>query len=239
VIAVSLERVEKVHGTGDAAVLALREVSLEIAAGESVAVIGPSASGKSTLLNLVSGIDTATRGRVCLFGEELGTLSDAARSDRRLRDIGFVFQTFNLLPTFTAQENVAWPRRFRGESWREARAAAAAMLDAVGLDARAHRRVPAELSGGEQQRVAIARALVNGPRLLLADEPTGNLDSEMAGAILDLIARVRAERGLTVVLVTHNAAAAARAERTVRLRDGRVVADGDDAIPRRARHGRS
>jgi len=136
-----------------------------------------------------------------------------------------VFQTFNLFPTFTAEENVAWPRRFRGDSWREARRRAADALAAIGLDASARGRVPAELSGGEQQRVAIARALVNEPRLLLADEPTGNLDSETAAAILGLFARLHAAQALTVLLVTHNPAAAAHAGRRVALRDGRVVSD--------------
>jgi len=223
--AITLDRVGKRYGDGAAGVVALDDVTLEIDAGEFVAIVGPSGSGKSTFLNLVAGIDTATTGRVHVLGHDLGTLDDDARSDLRLRALGFVFQTFNLFPTFTAEENVAWPRRFRGDSWHEARGRAADALAAIGLDASARARVPAALSGGEQQRVAIARALVNEPQLLLADEPTGNLDSETAAAILALFARMHAERALTVLLVTHNPAAAAYAPRRVVLRDGRVVED--------------
>jgi putative ABC transport system ATP-binding protein len=223
--AITLDRVGKRYGDGATAVTALDDVTLEIDAGEFVAVVGPSGSGKSTLLNLVAGIDTASAGRVSVLGRDLGALADDARSDLRLRELGFVFQTFNLFPTFTAEENVAWPRRFRGDSWHEAHRRAADALAAIGLDASARGRVPAELSGGEQQRVAIARALVNEPRLLLADEPTGNLDSETAAAILALFARMHAEQALTVLLVTHNPLAAAHAGRQVTLRDGRVASD--------------
>jgi ABC-type lipoprotein export system ATPase subunit len=234
--AITLDRVAKRYGAGAAAVTALHDVTLEVAAGEFVAIVGPSGSGKSTLLNLVAGIDTASAGHVRVLGHDLGALADDARSDLRLRELGFVFQTFNLFPTFTAGENVAWPRRFRGDSWHEARRRAADALTAIGLDARARGRVPAELSGGEQQRVAIARALVNEPRLLLADEPTGNLDSETAATILDLFARLHAEQALTVLLVTHNPAAAAHAGRRVTLRDGRIA--GDDRGAPRAREAR-
>jgi putative ABC transport system ATP-binding protein len=223
--AIMLDRVGKRYGDGATAVVALHDVTLEIEAGEFVAVVGPSGSGKSTLLNLVAGIDTASAGRVSVLGRDLGALADDARSDLRLRDLGFVFQTFNLFPTFTAEENVAWPRRFRGDSWHEARRRAADALAAIGLDASARGRVPAELSGGEQQRVAIARALVNEPRLLLADEPTGNLDSETAAAILGLFARLHDAQALTVLLVTHNPLAAAHAGRQVALRDGRIASD--------------
>ena len=231
--AITLDRVGKRYGAGVAGVVALHDVSLEIDAGEFVAIVGPSGSGKSTLLNLVAGIDTASAGRVGVLGHDLGALADDARSDLRLRELGFVFQTFNLFPTFTAEENVAWPRRFRGDSWREARRRAADALAAIGLDASARDRVPVELSGGEQQRVAIARALVNEPRLLLADEPTGNLDSETAATILDLFARMHAEQALTVLLVTHNPTAAAHAERQVTLRDGRITSDVRRATPAR------
>ena len=223
--AIMLDRVGKRYGDGATAVVALHDVTLEIEAGEFVAVVGPSGSGKSTLLNLVAGIDTASAGRVSVLGRDLGALADDARSDLRLRDLGFVFQTFNLFPTFTAEENVAWPRRFRGDSWHEARRRAADALAAIGLDASARGRVPAELSRGEQQRVAIARALVNEPRLLLADEPTGNLDSETAAAILGLFARLHDAQALTVLLVTHNPLAAAHAGRQVALRDGRIASD--------------
>ena len=234
--AITLDRVGKRYGAGAAAVTALDDVTLDIDAGDFVAIVGPSGSGKSTLLNLVAGIDTASAGHVHVLGHDLGALADDARSDLRLRELGFVFQTFNLFPTFTAEENVAWPRRFRGDSWHEARRRAAEALAAIGLDASARGRVPAELSGGEQQRVAIARALVNEPRLLLADEPTGNLDTETAATILELFARLHVEQALTVLLVTHNPAAAAHAGRQVTLRDGRVAADvRSDARARGAR----
>ena len=223
--AITLDRVGKRYGGGAAAVAALHDVTLDIDAGEFVAIVGPSGSGKSTLLNLVAGIDTASAGRVSVLGRDLGALADDARSDLRLHELGFVFQTFNLFPTFTAEENVAWPRRFRGDPWHVARRRAADALAAIGLDASARGRVPAELSGGEQQRVAIARALVNEPKLLLADEPTGNLDSETAAAILGLFARMHAEQALTVLLVTHNPLAAAHAGRQVALRDGRIASD--------------
>ena len=229
--AITLDRVGKRYGEGAASVHALHDVTLEIDAGEFVAIVGPSGSGKSTLLNLVAGIDTASTGRVRVLGNDLGALADDARSDLRLRELGFVFQGFNLFPTFTAEENVAWPRRFRGDTWHEARRRATDALAGIGLDAGARGRVPAELSGGEQQRVAIARALVNEPRLLLADEPTGNLDSETAATILALFGRLHAEQALTVLLVTHNPAAAAHADRQVTLRDGRVVGDVLGAAP--------
>src|SRR5881296_3906760 len=180
--------------------------------------MGPSGSGKSTLLNLIAGLDTSTHGRVIVGGQELTRLSDDARSDLRLRHIGFVFQSFNLFPTFTAEENVAWPLGFVGVRWREARRRAREALARVALPPAAAGRRPAELSGGEQQRVAIARALVTEPRLLLADEPTGNLDSQTGQTILDLLRRLNEERHLTVVLVTHNALAASHAQRTIELR---------------------
>src|SRR2546426_8448492 len=170
--------------------------------------MGPSGSGKSTLLNLIAGLDTPTNGRVIVGGQELTHLSDDARSDLRLRHIGFVFQSFNLFPTFTAEENVAWPLGFVGLRWRAAKVRAAEVLEQVGVDTAARSRLPAELSGGEQQRVAIARALVTEPRLVLADEPTGNLDSQTGRAILDVLLQLNTQRGLTVIMVTHNAFAA-------------------------------
>jgi len=210
-------------------VVALAGVTLAVGGGEWLAVAGPSGSGKSTLLNLMAGLDTPSSGRIVLAGRELATLSDDALCELRLREIGFVFQAFNLLPTLSAEENVAWPLTFQGVGWREARRRAAAGLAEVGLAASAAHRRPAALSGGEQQRVAVARALIASPRVLLADEPTGNLDSATAETILDLIERLSAERGLTVVLVTHNPAAAARAGRVVHLRDGHL--DGNAEPP--------
>jgi len=186
-------------------------------------VMGPSGCGKSTLLNLVAGLDTPEQGSVVLAGHDLSQLSDDERSDFRLQHVGFVFQSFNLFPTFTVEENVAWPLEFLGLRWPAARDEAHLALRQVGVDPSARRRRPAELSGGEQQRVAIARALATKPRLLLADEPTGNLDSRTGQAILDLLRRLNAEQGLTVVMVTHSAFAATYGHRTIELRDGAIV----------------
>jgi putative ABC transport system ATP-binding protein len=222
---VLLDRVTKRYGDGAQAASAISEVTLEILAGEFVSVVGPSGSGKSTLLNLIAALDSPSEGRVFVGDRDLGTLSDEARSDLRLRDIGFVFQTFNLFASFSVHENVAWPLEFLGVPWRTARSAAEGLLCDVGVDRRAFSRQPAELSGGEQQRVAIARALVTRPRLLLADEPTGNLDSRTGQGILDLLRRLNIEQKLTVVMVTHNTFAATYGHRTVELRDGRVARD--------------
>lgn len=224
-IAINLERVCKSYGHGDLAVIALDDVNLAVPKGEFLSVMGPSGSGKSTLLNLIAGLDTPSRGRVLVEGDDLAYLSDNARSRLRLRCIGFVFQGFNLFPTFTAEENVAWPLEFIGVRWRSALARAAAALARVGIEAAARHRRPAELSGGEQQRVALARALVTEPSVLLADEPTGNLDSNTGRAILDLLRELNAERSLTVVLVTHSAFAATYGHRTVEIRDGKLQRD--------------
>jgi putative ABC transport system ATP-binding protein len=219
---VVLDHVSKHYGNSSQGVAALTAVSLRVRAGEFLAIMGPSGCGKSTLLNLVAGIDTPTSGRVSVAGRELSELSDDARSDLRLRQVGFVFQSFNLLPTFTAEENVALPLELMGLRWREARKRAADALARVGIPMGAWRRRPSELSGGEQQRVAIARALVPEPQLLLADEPTGNLDSHAGEGVLDLLRTLNTEQGLTVVLVTHSPAAAAYTQRIVRMRDGRI-----------------
>src|SRR5881628_2066081 len=223
--AVVLERVSKSYGDAGHAVTTLSDVSLQVPPSQFLSIMGPSGSGKSTLLNLIAGIDTATRGRVIVAGQELTNLSDDARSDLRLRHIGFVFQSFNLFPTFTAEENVAWPLEFLGVRWREARRRAEAALAQVGLPPAAACRRPAQLSGGEQQRVAVARALVTEPRLLLADEPTGNLDSHTGEAILNLLRQLNRERSLTVVMVTHSAYAATYGHRTIELRDGQMERD--------------
>jgi putative ABC transport system ATP-binding protein len=221
--AVLLERVHKRYGSGPQAVEALNDVTLRVAPQEFLSIMGPSGCGKSTLLNLIAGIDTPTSGRVWVAGHDLAQLSDDARSDLRLQHIGFVFQSFNLFPTFTAEENVTWPLEFLGVHWRDARRRAEAALAEVGLDDGARRRRPATLSGGEQQRVAIARALVTKPRLLVADEPTGNLDSRTGQTILDLMQALNREQHLTIVLVTHSAVAAAYGHRMVELQDGRVL----------------
>jgi putative ABC transport system ATP-binding protein len=218
-----VERVSKRYGDGPHAVAALTDVSMAVGAGELVAVMGPSGSGKSTLLNMIAGLDVPSEGRVMVDGADLAGLSENERSALRLRRIGFVFQSFNLFPTFSAMENVAWPLEFLGVPWRAAGARAMDALAQVGLQGAACTRRPAELSGGEQQRVAIARALVTRPGLLLADEPTGNLDSKTGEEILRLLAALNVGEGLTIVLVTHSAAAAAFGHRTVELRDGRIV----------------
>jgi len=220
-----LERVSKRHGGGADSVTALTEVSLLVPAGEFVSVMGPSGAGKSTLLSLIAGLDVPSSGSVTLLGQDLSRLPDDARSDLRLREVGFVFQNFSLFPTLTVDQNVTWPLEFLGFSLQAARDQAARALTDVGLTGAVRRRRPADLSRGEQQRVAIARALVTNPHLLLADEPTGNLDSRTGQAILDLIRALNRERKVTVVLVTHNAFAATYGHRTVELRDGQLVHD--------------
>jgi putative ABC transport system ATP-binding protein len=195
-------------------------VSLEVAAGEVVAVTGPSGSGKSTLLGLIAGLDTPTAGSIAVDGVEVTGLGETALARFRRRTLGFVFQSYHLIPTLTAVENVAVPLELAGAP--EPLAAARSRLDEVGLAERID-HYPAQLSGGEQQRVAIARAVALTPPLLLADEPTGNLDSATGAQIVDLLLALNRERGSTLLLVTHDAALAERAGRTIALRDGRVV----------------
>jgi len=204
-------------------VVALRGVSLRVAPGESLAVVGPSGSGKSTLLHLLGGLEAPSRGRVLFEGRE--PAGPRAWSRLRARRIGFVFQAYHLLPALTAWENVQLPMLgvVAGAASRAERARG--LLERLGLGRRLHHR-PAALSGGERQRVAIARSLANDPDLILADEPTGNLDTAASVEILDLLVALREERGVALVLVTHDAAAAARAERTVRLVDGAVAGEG-------------
>jgi putative ABC transport system ATP-binding protein len=218
-----LSDVTKEYGHG--AVLALRDVDLTLADGEWLAVRGPTGHGKSTLLQVMGGLDRPTRGTVELDGKDLGRMSETAVTRVRARSIGFVFQAFNLIPTLSAAENVETalvPLRV-GDAERRRRAAEA--LDAVGLDDRL-RHLPAELSGGQQQRVAIARAMVKEPAVLLADEPTGNLDEDTRDDIIGLLERVWRERRFTMVVVTHDSVVAARAERTALMRDGRLTIAG-------------
>jgi predicted ABC-type transport system involved in lysophospholipase L1 biosynthesis ATPase subunit len=214
----------KSYGTDTALVHALRGVSLEVCRGERVALLGKSGSGKSTLLNIVGGLDRATAGTVEVAGRDLGRMTGRELARHRLATVGMIFQSFNLVPSRTALENVELPMVFAGRPPRERRTRAREALEAFGLGERLHHR-PAELSGGENQRVAIARALVNRPAVLLADEPTGNLDSATAGDIMALLdAHVRTN-GTTLVLVTHDEElAAARTDRVLRLRDGQLVA---------------
>jgi putative ABC transport system ATP-binding protein len=220
---ISLRGVTKTYRQGDADVKALAGVSLDITKGEFVSVVGPSGSGKSTLLHLMGGLDVPTTGEVVIDGTPISRMSDDEVTIFRRRSIGFVFQFFNLMPTLSAEENVALPLLLDGRRSREVAPRVMAALDAVGLShRRAHR--PDELSGGEMQRVAIARALVIEPKLILADEPTGNLDSATGDAILELVRRANRDRAATVVMVTHDAKAAAYGSRTVTMRDGTVVA---------------
>jgi putative ABC transport system ATP-binding protein len=220
---VILEDVTKEYGKGAQNVAALSDITLSVYPGEFLSVMGPSGCGKSTLLNVVAGLDMPTRGRVTTAGHFLNPMNDDQRSDMRLRNLGFVFQNFNLFPTFTIEENVAWPLEFLGWRWKKAKLRAAEALEAVGVDLAALPRRPSELSGGEQQRVAIARSLITDPKLVLADEPTGNLDSRTGQAILDLLRRLNIDRELTVIMVTHSTFAATYGHRTIELRDGKVI----------------
>jgi putative ABC transport system ATP-binding protein len=210
------------YGEGDTAVDALRGVSLEVEAAKLTAVMGPSGSGKSTLMHILAALDRPTGGHVTIAGTKLGDLSDTEITKLRRRHIGFVFQFFNLLPMLTAEENVSLPLSIAGR--KPVKSEFEELLEKVGLkDRRTHR--PSELSGGQQQRVAIARALVSKPTVVFADEPTGNLDSKTGGEILELLQESVLERGQTMVMVTHEARAAAIADRILFLADGRIVKD--------------
>jgi len=218
-----IELIQVSRDFGDAKVVhALHDVTLKIDRGERVAVMGPSGSGKSTLLNLICGLDEPTGGSVRIDGIDLTRLTDDERTRLRREKVGMIFQTFNLLPTLTAVENVALPLRLKGEARSEAVDRASAMIDRVGLSGRSSHR-PDEMSGGERQRVAIARALIFAPPILLADEPTGNLDSNTGEEILTLLDDLHAEFNTTVVLVTHNQDAAAHCDRILRLKDGQLA----------------
>jgi ABC-type lipoprotein export system ATPase subunit len=213
----------KTYASGRLRVVALEAIDLTIARGEVVAVVGPSGCGKTTLLHCLTGLESFDAGDVLVEGRSLRDLSDAEKAEHRGRRLGFVFQSYNLLPVLSAVENVELPLLLARRPAREARRLAERALDAVGLaDRRQHR--PSELSGGQQQRVAIARALAPEPAVIVADEPTGNLDSEAAAGVMDLLLRLNAERGQTLALVTHAREVAARAGRIVRMRDGRIVA---------------
>ncbi|HXG67609.1 MAG TPA: ABC transporter ATP-binding protein [Blastocatellia bacterium] len=216
-----VEEVEKIYEGGRGGVAALRGVSFTISAGDFVALMGPSGCGKSTLLHLVGGMDRPTRGRVLLDGQEISRIGEEELTRIRRRKIGFVFQFFNLLPTLTAAENVALPLMLDGVSESKARKQALRLLDIVGLEARA-RHYPAELSGGEMQRAAIARAIITGPELVLADEPTGNLDSENGEQVMRLLADLNRDSGITFLLATHSQEAARYAKRIICLRDGLI-----------------
>ena len=230
---IETQGIVKDYRMGSHRVHALRGVSVTIQAGEFVAVMGPSGSGKSTFMNLLGCLDTPTAGRYLFEGEDISDLSGDRLARIRNKKIGFVFQTFNLLPRMSALENVELPLLYNGAAPRERRLRARARLEAVGLADRAH-HLPAQLSGGQQQRVAIARALINEPALVLADEPTGNLDSRTGVEIMALFQELN-RSGITIVLVTHEADIAAYAARVLTFRDGRVIKDEPVPAPREAR----
>ena len=219
---IQIEELEKTYQTARGALTLFRGLNLVVLPGEMVAILGPSGAGKSTLLHVLGALDTATAGRVICASIDVAGLTVKQAAEFRNREIGYVWQFHYLLPEFTALENVAMPLRARGVRRLEAEKTAAHWLAEVGLEDRCDHR-PGELSGGEQQRVALARALVNGPRLLLADEPTGDLDEATAGRVFDLIERLHQTHGLTSILVTHNLELAARCSRVLRLESGRLV----------------
>ncbi len=218
----AVRNLTKEYRSGGGALAVLRNVTFDIAAGETVAIVGPSGSGKTTLLGLLAGLDTPTTGAVLLDGNDLAGLDEDARARLRGDKVGFVFQSFQLVPTLTALENVQVPLELRGI--RDSDARARDLLQRVGLGSRTH-HFPTQLSGGEQQRVAIARAFVNRPRVLFADEPTGNLDGATGEKIVGLLEQLNREDGTTIVLVTHDQSLAKRLGRSIRLADGLVIED--------------
>ena len=220
---IQMRGIQKVYNTGRVEVQALKGIDLDIDRSEYVAIVGPSGSGKSTLMNLLGCLDTPTAGDYVLSGEKVAGLDRNRLSEIRNRHVGFVFQSFNLLPYATALENVELPLLFGGVSARERRARAAEMLEKVDLADRMHHK-PTELSGGQMQRVAIARALVNRPAMVLADEPTGNLDSASGRGVVDLFEELH-DSGQTIVMITHDMGLAGLASRVVQIRDGEIVED--------------
>lgn len=221
---IQFDKVWKIYGDGEARVNALAGVDLVIPRGEFVAIMGPSGSGKSTAMNIIGCLDTPSAGTYRFLGIDAGNLDRGRRAVLRNLHIGFVFQGYNLLPRTTAVENVELPLIYRGSPASQRRAAALQALAQVGLTGREH-HTPAELSGGQQQRVAIARAIVTKPTLLVADEPTGNLDTQRSHEIMELLTTLNRDSGLTIAMVTHEADIAAYAERTIRFLDGHIAAD--------------
>jgi len=227
---IQLRGVTKVYGSGQAELMALKGIDLDICAGEFVAIMGPSGSGKSTAMNILGCLDTPSAGQYLFMGAHVEALSRDQRARLRRRYLGFVFQGFNLLARTSAQENVELPLLYRGETAAVRRAAAAKALQSVGLGGWEH-HTPGELSGGQQQRVAIARAIVAEPAVLLADEPTGNLDTRRSQEIMELLRGLNADHGITVLMVTHESDMAAYARRLVRFVDGRIDSDAANPHP--------
>jgi putative ABC transport system ATP-binding protein len=218
---IRLERVSRAYEEAGRSRVVLHELSLSVARGELLVLVGKSGSGKSTLLNIISGIDLPTRGEVWVAGRELGRMNERERTLFRRRDVGFIFQFFNLVPTLTVLENLLLPLELNGRTGAAARTQAMNLLEAVGLADRGA-SYPDRLSGGEQQRIAIARALVHDPALILADEPTGNLDAETGRQVLDLLDRLARQTGKTMLMVTHSAEVVGVADRVLRVREGRL-----------------
>ncbi len=227
---IEARELRKTYNTGEVEVEALKGVSLTVGKGEMVAIMGPSGSGKTTLLNSVSGLDEITSGEVLIAGEPIGPMSDRRRTRFRAEKMGFIFQSYNLMPVLSAVENVELPLLVAGAKPRDARRKALEALELVGLADQA-KKLPAQMSGGQQQRITVARSFVNEPAIVWADEPTGALDSETSKEIMDLLARLNEEQNQTFVLVTHDAAVARRAHRTVRMRDGVIESDDLNVDP--------
>ncbi len=219
---INAQNIRKGHSQGEKSIEILRGIDLIIEAGETVAIMGPSGAGKSTLLQILGALNLPDNGSVKILGQDTTGLTDASLSALRRQRLGFIFQSFNLLPSLTAVENVAWPLLLDGKKISESEAKAKTLLDRVGLAHRGHHR-PSELSGGEQQRVAIARALVADPKLLFADEPTGALDSKTGALVLDLLLDLKTSLGSSLVIVTHDPGVAKRCDRVINMVDGRIV----------------
>lgn len=226
---IQLFDVTKRYGRSTASAIAVNGISLDIGQGEFLTITGPSGSGKTTILNLITGLDSPTSGRVVVAGQDLASLADRQLSQLRLTTMGYVFQSFNLIPALTVERNVSWPLNFAGLSGKEARARARESLHRVGITDYED-RYPSDMAGGEQQRVAIARAIAGRPAILIADEPTGNLDTQTGRRVLDLLRDLNQHEAVTVVMVTHDLLAAACGDRTIEVQDGKVVQEA--AIPR-------